>query len=209
MNYKNEFSEELLREWRDAVYNSANGYHKQVEDFKQAHKEEYKIITSMYRKRVALRDCTDIMTALNEPIYWFTLTFNNDKDINKISTKRREAEMFLNKMSACYVLVEEFGEDNGRYHIHGFVVFKYGYGFLDFKEWHSRQKLEEMNGYKLKTKIKYLTKYAVKQVPRIRRSKTMSLLCKFYNTHKRFKRCFPEHYEDKFNKFVATTINPF
>lgn len=209
MNYKNELSEELLREWRNAVYNSANGYHKLVEDFKQAHEEEYKLITSMYRKRTALRDCTDIMRELNEPIYWFTLTFKNDKDANKVETKRKEAERFLNRLAACYVLVEEYGEDNDRYHLHGFLVFKYGYGFLDWQQWHSRQKLEEISGYKLKTKIKYLTKYAVKSVPRIRRSKTMSQLCNFYNSHKGFKRCFPELYLDKFHKFVANTFNPF
>ena len=43
------------------------------------------------------------------------------------------------------VQIEEYGEDNGRYHIHGFLVFKYGYGFEDFRKWPSRQKLEEIS----------------------------------------------------------------
>ena len=204
-----QITEEVLNEWRNAVLNSVNGYHDAVLRFKENHEEEYKLITSMYRKRCVLTDCLKVMTDMNEKIYWFTLTFNNDKDTNKIETKRKDATRFLNRLSICYVIVEEYGEDNGRYHIHGFLCFKYGFGFIDFCEWHSRQKIEELTPSKIKKKIKYLTKYATKSVPRIRKSKTMSKLYQFYATKKTFRRCFESLYSEDFNKLVASVVNHF
>ena len=204
-------NESILKEWCKAVWNSCFGGSRElVKQFKDNHNEEYKLITSMYRKRMAIKESLDIMEDMNEPIYWFTLTFNNDKDSNKIETKRKDAEKFLNSMCLCYLMVEEFGEDNGRYHIHGFLTFKYGFGFLDFTKWHSRQKIELLESdSKKKKKVRYLTKYAVKSVPRIRRSKTLCQLYSFYKSKKSTRRCFYDCYIERFKTYVASVINPF
>ena len=209
MDYKNELDAQVLQEWRQAVINSQFGFYNSVEEFQKRHPEEYKLITAMYRKRVVLKDCLNAMQDMNELVYWFTLTFNNKKDLNNVESKRKDAQRFLNKICICYVMVEEYGEDNGRYHIHGFLCFKYGFGFVDFCEWHSRQKIELMDDSKLKKKVRYLTKYAVKQVPRIRKSKTMVQLTKYTSKHKRLKRTFPCLYEEDFKQVVASVVNPF
>lgn len=201
----------ILKEWCNAVANSCfNGSQEALKRFKEEHNEEYKLITAMYRKRIAIKETLDIMEDMNEPIYWFTLTFNNEKDINKVDTKRKDAERFLNSMCQCYLMVEEYGEDNGRYHIHGFLTFKYGYGFLDFTKWHSRQKIELLEeDKKKKKKVRYLTKYAVKSVPRLRRSKTLSKLYALYKKKKAIRKGFYDTYLEEFKRYVASVVNPF
>ena len=110
-------------------------------------------------------------------------------------------------MCSVYVMVEEYGEDNGRYHIHGFLCFKYGFGFADFVQWHSRQKIIELdNGNK---RIKYLTDYSSKQAPRIRRSRSLSALYTYFKKHKRMYKLFNSTFLDGFNKQVANIVNPF
>lgn len=203
-------SKSIIKEWQNAILNSQNGYNNLVKEFKDKYPKEYKVITTMYRKRVGIKECLQVMEDMNEPIYWFTLTFNNSKDVNAIETKRKDAQRFLERMTICYLMVEEFGEDKGRYHVHGFLCFKYGYGFLDFKEWHSRQKIECLEEeWKKKKKTRYLTKYASKSIPRLRRSKTMSLLCNYQKSHKGMRRCFPLTYANMFKEYVANVANPF
>lgn len=211
MEEKTLINESILKEWSSAVYNSCfHGNGEPIKSFKEKHREEYKLITAMYRKRVAINETLDIMEDMNEPIYWFTLTFNNDKDSNLVETKRKDAEKFLNSMCQCYLMVEEYGEDNGRYHIHGFLCFKYGFGFVDFTSWHSRQKIELLNEEKKKKKkVRYLTKYAVKSVPRIRRSKTLSKLYMFYRHKKVLRKSFYSTYLEGFKTYVASVVNPF
>lgn len=211
MEEKTLVNEAILKQWSNAVANSCfGGSQEPLKRFKEDHNEEYKLITAMYRKRVAIKESLDIMEDMGEPIYWFTLTFNEDKDINKVKTKRENAERFLNDICLCYLLVEEYGEDNGRYHIHGFLTFKYGYGFVDFTQWHSRQKIELLENDKIKKrKVRYLTKYAVKSVPRIRRSKTLCKLYALYKKKKAIRRGFYNTYMEEFKRYVATVVNPF
>lgn len=211
MDVEKGLDDEILKQWSSAIWNSCyGGSSEALKRFKEEHYEEYRLISAMYRKRVAIKQSLDIMEDLNEPIYWFTLTFNNDKDANSVETKRKEAQSFLNRLAMVYLMVEEYGEDNGRYHIHGFLCFRYGYGFLDFKDWHSRQKIELLEEDKIKKrKVRYLTKYAVKSVPRIRRSKTLSKLQDYYNKHKRFRSLFRETYNNDFKRVVDSVINPF
>lgn len=198
----------LIKEWRTAVYNSANGCNSLVNAFKINHPNEYKLFNAMYRKRTELnRDCA-ILQDLGLPVYWITLTFNNDKDLNKIESKRKEAQRMLNDIAVCYVIVEEYGEENDRYHIHGFLSFKLGYGFQDFIEWHSRQKIELLEGSKIKRKVRYLTNYLVKQVPRIRRSKTLQRLRSFTKNKGGLRRCFPDVYKDKLKNYFANETFP-
>ena len=200
-------SKEIRKEYISALYNLQFGSKSLMADFIAKYPSEYKLITTMYRRRCDLTDTLETMRLLKEPIYWFTLTFNNEKDTNNIETKRKDAQRFLNRMCSVYVMVEEYGEDNGRYHIHGFLCFKYGFGFADFVQWHSRQKIIELdNGNK---RIKYLTDYSSKQAPRIRRSRSLSALYTYFKKHKRMYKLFNSTFLDGFNKQVANIVNPF
>ena len=200
-------TEEIRKEYINALYNFQSGSKELMPLFISKYPKEYKLIMTMYRKRTELNNTIETMKLLNEPLYWFTLTFNNDKDSNTIETKRKDAQRFLNRICSVYVMVEEYGEDNGRYHIHGFLCFKYGFGFADFVQWHSRQKIIELdNGNK---RIKYLTDYSSKQAPRIRRSRSLSALYTYFKKHKRMYKLFNSTFLDGFNKQVANIVNPF
>lgn len=189
--------EKIIKEWRNAVLNANNGYNELVNVFRVNHPNEYKLFTSMYRKRTELQKDLNIFLDLNLPIYWITLTFNETKNKNKIESKRKEAEKKLNDMCLFYVMVEEHGEEKGRYHIHGFITFKLGYGFQDFIEWHSRQNIVLLEPYKVKSKIRYLTNYMSKQVPRLRRSKMLCKLRNDINHRQGLRRAFPELYKKR------------
>ena len=199
----------IIKEYECALWTAQNGHDEYLKQFKVSHSEEYKIITAMYRKRVAINDTLKAMSYLNEPMYWFTLTFNNSKDGNSVAWKRKEAQYFLNEIAPIYVMVEEFGEDNNRYHIHGFLIFRYGKTWEDFRLWHSRQKIEELTENKIRKKVHYLTKYAVKSVPRIRRSKMASTLYNQFKSEKCLLRSFKCLFDEDMKKVIDNKINLF
>lgn len=201
-------TEEIRKEYINALYNFQSGSKELMPLFISKYPKQYKKIMTMYRKRTELNNTIETMKLLNEPIYWFTLTFNNDKDSNTIETKRKDAQRFLNRICSVYIMVEEFGEDNGRYHIHGFLCFRYGFGIFDFMQWHSREDIRELKTG-IKKQVKYLTDYNTKSIPRLRRSKSLSVLCGYFKKHKRMYKLFPQTFLNDFNKQVANTFNPF
>ena len=201
-------TEAIRKEYLNALYNFQSGSKDLMPLFISKYPKEYKLIMTMYRKRTELNNTIEVMKLLNEPIYWFTLTFNNDKNSNTIETKRKEAQRFLNRICSVYVMVEEYGEENERYHIHGFLCFKYGYGVFDFMQWHSREDIRELKTG-IKKQVKYLTDYTSKSVPRIRRSKSLSALNTYYKKYKRLYKLFPSTFLQGFNKQVANIVNPF
>jgi len=201
-------NEEIRKEYIHALYNLQSGSKDLMPLFISKYPKEYKLIMTMYRKRTELNNTIEVMRLLNEPIYWFTLTFNNDKNDNLVSSKRKDATRFLNRICSVYVMVEEYGEDNGRYHIHGFLCFKYGYGVLDFMQWHSREDIRELKTG-IKKQVKYLTDYTSKSIPRIRRSRSLSALNTYYKKYKRLYKLFPSTFMQGFNKQVANIVNPF
>lgn len=175
-------SQEIIEAYFEAKDNDSynrDGYY--MKKFKELYPKEYYFLNSHFRLRTEMNRDTKIMAKLGL-LHWFTLTFNNEKDSCLITTKRKQATSFLNDLFISYEMVEEYGSENERYHIHGFGVFREGKGFDDFRQWHSRQKIEEITDEKIRSKIKYLTKYAVKDLPRIRRSKS---LCYLVNHYKR------------------------
>ena len=201
-------TEQIRKEYLSALYNFQNGSKDLMPLFISKYPNEYKLIMTMYRKRTELNNTIEVMKLLNEPIHWFTLTFNNDKDTNSTETKRKEAQRFLNRYCSVYVMVEEYGEENGRYHIHGFLSFKYGYDWQVFQEWHSRQECYLLEKG-IKKRVKYLTDYMCKSVPRIRRSKSLSVLNAYFKKHKRLYKLFPSTFTSAFNQQVANVVNPF
>lgn len=192
-------TEEIKKEWFRAISLDSIGLTSEhVKAFKCSHPEEYNLFHSFYRLRHDLNADIELMTAVGS-CHWFTLTFDNKRDKSLVSSKRKAATRFLNDIFLLYEMVEEYGEDKGRYHIHGFGVFNEGKGFKDFIKWPSRTKIQDLNKTNLKKKVAYLTKYAVKSLPRRRRSKRLVAL---YNKEKEFKglkQHFGSCYSCKFN----------
>lgn len=177
-------TEEIKREWfRALLLDNANLTNEHTKAFKCLHKEEYNLLHSFYRLRHELNEDIELMSSVGN-VQWITLTFDNKRDKNLVSSKRKVATRFLNDIFLFYEIVEEYGEDTNRYHIHGFGVFREGKGFQDFIKWPCRNKIQDLNCANLKKKVKYLTKYAVKSLPRRRRSKNLVYLS---NKHKSFK----------------------
>lgn len=180
----------ILNEYYVAM-REANFYDlRYLADFKRNYPNEYKFFNSVHCKRVKVNNCVSAMASLGRPVYFGTLTFNKTKDKNKRSTKRKEAFMKLNKLFRYVLLVEELGEEKGRYHIHFVGVYKDNYGFEDFKSlWHSRQNIELIkNGDKVGN---YLVKYMTKQLPRVRRNKALIGLEREYKKGRRMDIAFP------------------
>lgn len=190
-----EFEKSILDAYFNAVFIS-NFYFdsSELKAFKGEYPTEYKVLNAFYRVRSKLNKDLTIMKAVGE-VQWFTLTFDNKHDRALITTKRKNAERFLNSVFAIYEMVEEFGNDNNRYHIHGFGIFKDNKGFEDFRQWPCRQKIENLTESKFKKKIKYLTDYAVKDLPRLRRSKSLNNLLHLEGDFKGLKNTFPRCYK--------------
>lgn len=169
-----------------------------IKRFREKHDDVYRYLHAFYRLRCEMYKDIKIMDCLGR-VEWFTLTFDNKRDKALISSKRKSATRFLNDLFIAYEMIEEFGDDNGRYHIHGFGVFKDNKGFNDFVKWPSRQKIETLREYNLRKKVKYLTAYASKCLPRRRRSKTLVYLSTEWNKHKGLKNSFETCFNCKFN----------
>ena len=193
-----ELTQEIVKQFRTALYNQIGGYDDLMVQFKKDFPLEYKKITTTQRRRSDIKTTIEAMKYLHEDIYWFTLTFNEVKDKNSVLSKRKEAMQYLNRIAGYYLLVEEYGSENGRYHIHGFLVFRFGKGFKDFRDWHSRQNIVLLGtDKKVSKRVYYLTNYMSKDVPRIRRSKSLVALVNVYKKNKRLLR----------NDFTTTANN--
>jgi len=175
--------EDLIAYFKAREIDNCNRNSTRMSAFKLEHAQVYQYLNSFYRLRTELFKDIEILRLIGQ-CYWFTLTFNQDRDKSLTTTKRKQATRFLNDLFIAYEMVEEYGSSKGRYHIHGFGVFRENKGFEDFRKWPSRQKIETLPYKSLKDKARYLTKYAVKDLPRRRRSKTLVYLSKSYNKNK-------------------------
>lgn len=163
-------SDEVFRIYRNALFNAQDGNPQPLKDFKLFYPIEYSLITRSYAKRVKLKECVNALTDIGEKVYFGTLTFD-DKHYTDVSNMRKQALRHLNTCFSAFVFVEEYGSENGRYHIHFIGALKRTKTFNDFKHWHSRNNLKELKD--IGKAIHYLTDYTTKQAPRIRKSKNM------------------------------------
>lgn len=207
----------IFEEWESALLDFYKfGDNTALDKFKIKYPNDFIYLRKMNMKRIAIKDTIEPLFIMGENVYWFTLTFNNTKDINSVEWKRKEAQRFLSTIAPLYLMVEEYGEHyTKRYHIHGFCVpyysFTSDYEFLcAFNKWHSRTKLFRVKDtrYGLK-KIKYISKYIVKDIPKIRRSKCMSKLYLFYKSIKRLKRSFPSLFYERLEEFYCSEITNY
>ena len=167
-----EVSEEVRKAYFNALYNQQKGSNESMLLFKKEHADVYKIINAMYHKRVkVLRDIEAMREISNNKVYFGALTFNDLKDRNKITSKRKEVFNFLNTIFLCFLVVEESGLQNGRYHCHFVGVFKDNKHFADLYQWHSREDCQRVKS--ARSVARYLCNYIVKEVPRLRRNKTL------------------------------------
>lgn len=150
-------------------------------NFKNTYPVEYKQLTSIYNARSKLYKCIKLLNYCDD-VYFGTITFNELKDKNSISSKRKETFKFLNTIYRCFVLIEEFGELNGRYHIHYIATKDINYSFQKFLSWHSYHQLTKVYNYNVDM---YLSNYVSKGAPRIRKNKNMIKLCNYYKHLKR------------------------
>ncbi len=169
----------IISKYYEAVRASTFGEYGAMEAFALCYPKEYKRFSAVHRKRARIKTCIEAMKAISTEVYFGTLTFNGAKDENKRATKRKEAFKFLNRFFQYVLLVEEFGETKGRYHIHFVGTFKEGTTFQSFTHaWHSRQNLRELKG--TENVSQYLCKYISKELPRVRCNKPLIALEKAY-----------------------------
>lgn len=219
-NEKINISFEIVNKYYEALRYSNEYFNELLEKFIKEYPEEYKHLNKIHHKRCIIRDNLEALKSTGNKIYFGTLTYNEDKDLNEEETKRKEAFMFLNSLFEFVLLVEEYGEDNGRYHCHFLGTFKEGKTFEDFRKWHSRQNLQEVqlneevkkNYFKEednekengeKKVIQYLCKYVSKQIPRIRRNKGLIRLEKAYKKAKPLKKTFKPTFKNVMKENVS------
>lgn len=203
-------NKDILKAYEHALYNQMSGCYEPMLRFSFEHPKEFKLIQTMYRKRTSIKQSIEAMQLTNQPIYWFTLTFNNKKDKSMVQTKRKAATTFLNDLTMYYLLIEEYGEDTNRYHLHGFLILKPSKTFEDFRKWHSRQNLRELpSEASIKKRVYYVTNYLVKSIPRIRRGKTLVKLTNAYKKKKTLIRDFPNLGEEIKQELTAMSVDLF
>lgn len=187
-------TKELLEEYYNALWSDTfNKTHWCVQGYKERHPEEYSLLCAFHRKRTELKKDVRIMQEYCSTLFFFTLTFDETKDKNLISSKRKEAFNFCNSLFALFVLVEEEGELNGRYHIHGIGALREDKTMTDFYNWHSREDIKLLDGdCKISASVRYLTNYLSKSVPRLRRNRRLSWLRR--KTDKAFDPVLAKHF---------------
>lgn len=180
-------TKEQFKEWNDAITCAQFRNPYSLRLFKEKYPDLFRHMTSMLRKRTKLRTTIEAFRSVSPFVYWGALTWSEEEnDLNELS-KRKQATRFLDKFFACYVYVEEYGEEEGRYHIHFFGLMSKFYTFDEmYNEWHSRLEIECLKDYQCSKKIKYVTKYAVKDVPRLHMNARAKQLVLDYRQKKKF-----------------------
>lgn len=183
-----QFTEELAREYFHALYNLQDGYDIPMKKFKAEHFELYQRVNQNYHKRKAIRENVYAMKQCSDGGLCFgTLTFSEEHNDQDVATKRKQASRHLNKYLSAYLFVEEYGEDNGRYHLHFIGLLKPGVEYLQFcSSWHSRAQIEKV--VSVKRAVNYLTDYVSKQAPRIRRNSILVAMFRHYQKSEMWKR---------------------
>lgn len=171
--------EKLTRYFHAIDQRGLFGRYVALNDFKNDNPEEYQFLMSMSNKRREIKDNALFMMSYSDKVCFGALTFDDSHDSSSESNKRKQAIRHLNEYMNCWLLVEEYGDENGRYHCHFIGVLKNGIKYSEFNSsWHSFAFIEKVKSRR-KT-AKYLCEYTSKQVPRLRRSKSLITCMKHY-----------------------------
>ena len=203
-------SEEQYSEWRNAILNASAGNSRSMNEFAKKYPELYKHISSMLRKRTKLKSTLEAYKSVSEFIYWGSLTWNEEHDNVNEKVKRNQALRFFDKFFKLYTFVEEYGEEKGRYHIHFLGILKdKEIKYESMREcWHSFIQIECLKSYEINKKVKYLTKYCVKQVPRVRMNKRSVALLRDFKRYKHMKNIGFDFYEETYDNQVMDIREP-
>lgn len=168
-----EVSNQALERYIHALnQRSIFGHYEIINDYKNEYPEEYRFLSSMSNKRSKIMHNIYFMLGYSKNVCFGALTFDNEHDLSSEENKRKQAVRHLNDNMHCWLLIEEYGEDNGRYHCHYIGILKAGITYKAFNEsWHSYSFIEKVKSCR-KT-ARYLSDYTSKQVPRLRRSKSL------------------------------------
>lgn len=207
------FNEVILKDWNNTLLNVGGGNFSAMDDFKKLYPQEYKFLNAMLEKRKKIRNNCKAMRSMSDNLYWGTLTYDNEFNDLLETTKRKQALTFLNKYFSCWLLVEEYGSKSNRYHIHFLAIKKYDFE-INYEamrnDWHSFIEIERIPKWKQEKKIKYLTNYITKNVPRIRRNKRLIALCEDWNRLQSLKRNgFNYYHEDYYRNNTDLLELPF
>ena len=177
-----EITETQFNEWRNAIANASFGNNLSLKKFKEDYPELYRHMSSMLNKRTKIKTTIKALETVSPNIYWGALTYNEEEDPKDEKTKRKQALRFFTKHFKLFMFVEEYGSDTERYHIHFFGILKERHEDYERirEDWHSFMQITLLHDYEYVKKVKYLTKYAVKSVPRIRMCKRLGELVKDY-----------------------------
>lgn len=205
-----QITEEQYSEWRNAICNASVGNSKSINEFANNYPELYKHISSMLRKRTKLKSTIGAYKSISDYIYWGALTWSEEHYELNEKTKRKQALRFFDKFFKLYTFVEEYGEEHGRYHIHFLGILKDKSITFDMMRasWHSYMQIECLKPYEVTKKIKYITKYAVKQVPRVRMDKRSVALLKDFKKYKHMKNLGFEFFEGEYSKLISDIKEP-
>lgn len=172
-------SKDIVKLYYNCVHQASLGEYEAMKQFQREYPSVYKRFNAIHRKRTRIKHSISAMKVVAPKVYFGCLTFNEEKDANKISTKRREAFKDLNSIFEYVLLIEELGSKKERYHVHFLATFKEGKNFQDFRRiWHSRQNLRELQ--ENENVSQYMCKYLSKDLPRIRCNKALVRLEKAY-----------------------------
>lgn len=202
-----QIEKQLIEIYKNAVISACyNNTPFALMQFKSEHPNEFVYLQKFYRVRTELNKDIETMKQCGCAVYWCTLTFDdNIKRDDKLM--RRKAFRFLNEIFALWVAVEEYGEDNERYHIHFFGCFRHDKKYEDFFAWSSREKIEYLNDYKIKKKVRYLTNYAAKCCPRLHRNKRLVAARKEYQKKRSFENYHFNFYDEKFKSNITSLFD--
>ena len=166
-----------------------NGCYYALDKFKEWFPKQFSYMQAILNKRTLIRRDIEIMKALDiGKVVFGALTFNDNELVDNEANMRKKAQRHLDKFLSIYELVEEYGEEKGRYHIHFLGVMRRDKTYIDFhNQWSSYSYIEGLRS--VKKASKYLCDYVVKQVPRIRRTK---LFCKVIEKYKLYQRVIEE-----------------
>lgn len=196
----------ILQRWKNAQINGANGNYQGLKSFKTDYPDLFQHLQGMSTKRKQIKSAINTMSIVGA-IYWITLTFDNLHDMKTEKIKRLAAWRWFDKYCGAVLMVEEYGEDKGRYHIHALATWKdNSIPYTDaYNDWPSRCEIERLKEWQYERKARYLTKYIIKQVPRIRRNKVLIALEAHY---RHFVSMHNLHFEslskDSYNALINT-----
>jgi hypothetical protein len=141
---------------------------------------------SILNKRSSIKSDLEFMQSLKMGrVYFGALTYNEELDSKSEENKRKMAQRYLDKFMPIYEIIEEYGEEKGRYHVHFLGVMSSDKTYIEFHSgWSSYSYIEPLKS--VKKASKYLCDYVVKQVPRIRRNKRLITLMKSSKDSKEF-----------------------